>query len=368
MAAGGGRRMRFFLRESFDIVGGLAPEWPWVLWSGCFRDRAGGLVRIKFWGTRGSIARGMTEAEFARRFGHMIAEAEAAGITTLRGFAEAIDAGRFGRPLAYGGNTTCMEIAHGGDMLFVDMGTGLREAGAAAMLSGRTEYHFLLTHAHWDHVMGLPFFVPVFMKGNKLVFHHVHETMPDDIRVCFNGVNFPVPWSVLGSEREFVRHETHTPFAVGGMTVTPFVLDHPGRSFGYRVEAGGKSIVIAGDSEYKRVTPEALGADRACYQHADVLVFDAQYDLDELVRRFDFGHSSPIVGVGVAMREHVRKLVLTHHDPYASDDKIHQSLRMATDHRDSLMAAAAEAGRPVTTTLDVVAAWDGMEIDLEERS
>src|SRR5690606_37354028 len=138
---------------------------------------------------------------------------------------------------------------------------------------GDKEFHVFMTHMHWDHVMGMPFFTPVFIPGHTIHIYHVHKNPPDHIKINFNGVNIPIKWDQLGAEIVFHELKLYEPKEFGDVTVTPFALDHPAGSFGYRFDADGKSLAIGVDGEYKRLTPKELGKDLKFYQNLDLLLF-----------------------------------------------------------------------------------------------
>ncbi|MCX6124488.1 MAG: MBL fold metallo-hydrolase, partial [Proteobacteria bacterium] len=115
-------------------------------------------MKIKFWGTRGSLPQATTNTDFIGILDELIQTASALGIRTTRTFKAAIESGELGQPVVFGGNTTCTEVIHDDEFCFVDMGSGLREAGTFYMQKGVKEFHIFLTHMHWDHIMGLPFF------------------------------------------------------------------------------------------------------------------------------------------------------------------------------------------------------------------
>lgn len=321
---------------------------------------------VKFWGTRGSLPQGTSNAEFTALVSDAIERAAQLGIRTTRTFKLALESGQLGTPLSYGGNTTCTEISHGDRFFFVDMGSGLREAGSFHMAKGRKEYHIFLTHMHWDHIMGLPFFVPVHVPGCKIKIYHIHRNAPEYVRINFNGINFPLTNEQLGGSIEFEQLKLYEPKSFGDLTVTPFSLDHPGGSFGYRFDADGKSVVVGVDGEFKRVSPQELGKDLPYYQNLDLLVFDAQYEITELASRFDWGHSSPAIGVDLALREGIRRVAFTHHDPWSTPKKLGKMLSDAQKHMKKHLTSYPEVWKNLGTPEgpELFNAYDGLTVTL----
>jgi phosphoribosyl 1,2-cyclic phosphodiesterase len=324
-------------------------------------------LKVKFWGTRGSLPQALNHQDVVSLISSLVDSADKQGIRTLRTFKSSLANGDLGTPISYGGNTTCTEILSGGNNFFVDMGSGLREAGTYYLSKGTKEFHIFLTHMHWDHVMGLPFFVPVHIPGHTIKIYHVHRNAPEHVKINFNGINFPLTWEQLGGKIEFVQMKLYEGVTIGDTTVTPFVLDHPGGCFGFRFDAGGKSCVIGVDGEFKRVTTSELGRDLPYYQNLDLLVFDAQYEIAELASRFDWGHCTPNIGVDLALREHIKSVAFTHHDPWATPDKLRKMHKVASDHCRSQLRAFKDEwtklGQPAGPKL--ISAYDGLVIDLD---
>jgi phosphoribosyl 1,2-cyclic phosphodiesterase len=306
-----------------------------------------------------------SHSRFITLFEEVVQAARRQGETTLEGVLGLLNAGKIHQPLLYGGNTTCTEISHGGHSVFVDMGSGFREAGTVAMQQGVKEFHIMMTHMHWDHVMGMPFFIPIHVPGHKLNVYHVHKNAPEHIRINFNGVNFPLNWDQLNGKVEFHQLKLYEPTTFGEMTVTPFVLDHPGGSFGYRFDAVGKSIAVGVDGEYKRVTPKELGKDLKYFQNLDLLLFDAQYEMAELASRFDWGHCSPNIGVDLALREGIKQVLFTHHDPWSTDEKLRRMFANTVKYMHSQLDSYREQWsklQPAGPTLTM--AYDGLTVAL----
>lgn len=289
-------------------------------------------MQVKFWGTRGSLPVGVNHQRVLTLIEELAVQAQKMGVERLKDFTANLKSGSLGLPLLFGGNTTCTEVIQDTSSFFIDMGSGLREAGTQAMQQGVKEFSILMTHMHWDHIMGMPFFIPVHVPGYKIHIYHVHKNAPEYIKINFNGVNFPLTWDQLRGQVIFHQVKLYQKVTVGALSFTPFVLDHPGGSFGFRIEGGGKSCAIGVDSEYKRLSREELGKDLPYYQNLDMLLFDAQYEMSELATRFDWGHCSPNIGVDLALREKIKNLVFTHHDPWSEEDKLRRMHANATNY------------------------------------
>lgn len=321
-------------------------------------------MEIKFWGTRGSTPRCMSDASALDLLERLVGNAKKQKITDLDAFLAAAKEKKLGNPLVFGGNTPCTEIIHEGKSYFVDMGTGLREAGTF-YLGKQKEFIFFLTHLHWDHIMGLLFFIPIFIPGHKIVIHHIHGNAPAQVKILFNGMNFPIKWEALSANIEFRELKIYQATQFGDLTVTPFVLDHPGGCFGYRFDGGGKSVSIGVDGEYTRISRQDLGADLKYYQNLDYLVFDAQYDLNELVNKFDWGHCSPLLGIDLALREGIRNLVFLHHDPWASEEKLLSTMRKSQKYLANNIASFQSVWDPLEQNgPNLILSYDGLTLQV----
>jgi phosphoribosyl 1,2-cyclic phosphodiesterase len=316
---------------------------------------------VRFWGTRGSlpvaqraeaiqakIVRALLAAE-GRRFPD---EAAAAA------FAEGtLDFATYG---AYGGATSCVEIEGGdGAFLVCDLGSGLREFGldaARRCAAGHPAvYHLFLSHMHWDHIMGFPFFGPAFDPGATIVIHSGHADAEEALRRQQDEISFPVPFDWLKATFEFVVHPVAEPFEAAGVTVTLIQQHHSHDSYGFHFARGGRSVIYSTDSEHKLDNMESEAAFEAFFADADLVICDTMYSLGDTVSlKQDWGHSSNIVAVDLCHAAGAKRLALFHHEPTYSDADI-QRMHAETVRYEELVRAA----RPV---LEVICAYDGLEV------
>ncbi len=263
-------------------------------------------MRIRFWGVRGSIA--------------------SPGPDTA----------------AVGGNTSCVEVVCGKTRIVLDAGTGLRGLGNHLVKEKEKEplaLTMLLSHYHWDHIQGLPFFVPVYMKQTDLtIVGHANGVMSvrEALEHQMTAPVFPVRVDELGARlttREVKLGET---FDVGEAKVTVAKGNHPGGVVAYRIEHEGKSLVYATDTEHYACVDPAL---RTLAQGADVLVYDSQYSPEEYKTKVGWGHSTYVDGAELARAAGVGKYVLYHHDPMRTDAQVDDFEKRAQSLYTSSIAA-----------------------------
>ena len=223
--------------------------------------------------------------------------------------------------LKYGGNTTCLSFVSRERQYIIDAGSGLRVLGLNLMKTGFTgngEAAFLWTHFHWDHLMGFPFFVPNFIKGNR--FRHFGPTQTRDNLVRQQRfVNFPVEFDQMASDHEFTAVEPGQTFRLDHLEVRSCPMLHPGGGITYRVDDGKTSFVFATDVEHPEegLDPELVRLSEG----TDLLIYDAQYTPEEYAKgRKGWGHSTWIKAVETAKAAGARALHLCHHDQLHSDE------------------------------------------------
>ena len=240
----------------------------------------------------------------------------------------------------YGGNTSCLEVRCGEHLLIFDSGTGIRYLGDSLATDGPLALDLFLTHTHHDHIIGLPFFRPIFEEKNRVQVWagHLVPDMTLTAVLCqfMKAPLFPVPPQVFGADvtfKDFKAGETLSPGP--DVTVRTTALNHPNGATGYRVEFDGRSICYVTDTEHVPGEPDenVLGL----IDGADIVVYDSTYTDDEFPRYVTWGHSTWQEGVRLCDRAGVKRLVLFHHDPGHNDDFMDE------------VAKAAEACRPGTT-------------------
>ena len=293
-------------------------------------------MKVRFWGVRGSIA--------------------SPGPSTVR----------------YGGNTTCIEvILPDGHSIILDAGTGIRALGLEMM--ERTPIHCTLciSHTHWDHIQGLPFFMPLFAPGNSVniygAFDPVYQKdlqsiLAQQMEYCY----FPVRALDLKAAIRYHTLQEGQSFQVGPATVTTVLMNHTVLTYGYRVDCGGKSVFFSGDhepphniynaddtfyGEYSQLIENKL--DQICESAGDVDLFiiDAQYTEPELVIKRGWGHGTFASGLALARKASAKRVAFTSHDPTRTDDAL-----------DRIAAKLDEQKR--FNDPPMVIASEGLEIDL----
>jgi len=283
-------------------------------------------MKVKFWGVRGSLPTPPTPDMLTTRVENVIGEFLDAGCKKrddISKFFASLPANSLG---GYGGNTACVEVFTDSSSLIVDGGSGLRLLGYKLMggpcAKGAGEVNILFTHFHWDHLIGLPFFVPIFIPGNKINVYSPLPNIKDVFRTLFKKPYFPIPLEGLGATILYHELKPRTPVDFGGIEVTPYMLDHPDPCWGYKFKHNNKVYSHCVDTECTRVSAPELGEDIALYQGVDLMAFDAQYTLMETIEKVNWGHAAATLGLDLAMREGIKRVIFMHHEPASPDDKI----------------------------------------------
>jgi phosphoribosyl 1,2-cyclic phosphodiesterase len=309
-------------------------------------------MKVRFWGVRGSIP--------------------VPGRTTSR----------------YGGNTSCVEVRpRGAPPIIIDAGTGLRRLGKALMEEGfgdgRGRASILISHTHWDHVQGLPFFSPLYRAGNQIeIFARRRDTHLEAVFSQQHGEPyFPVPLSAMHANMSFHALTEGARFELGSAKITSTRLNHPWIALAYRIEVDGAAVVYCSDTapftdlllgrEFVVQPPsldDPLPPDTAAElarlragvvalaQGADLLIYDTQFTYAEYRLRPHWGHSHPDDAIAIARDAKVKQLCLFHHAPLRSDDD-----------NDAILASYRGVVAQAGDRFAVISAYEGLELALGDE-
>ncbi len=313
------------------------------------------------WGARGSLPTPLSGEEITNKIRTALSLARPGDISS----AEAIDAFIGTLPFwlrsTYGGNTTCIEVeTRAGDLIIVDCGSGMRSLGGELMKKdfgiGKGVASILLTHTHWDHIQGIPFFVPMYIKGNRFNFYSAFPDLKKRLEHQQIASHFPVNFDYLASTKEFITIGSEDDLHLNDTRVLNKVMPHPGSAYGYRIEDGGKTFVYTSDCEFNINEIDDIEKYRGFFADADVVVFDTQYTFDEAIDKFEFGHSSAAIAIDIAGMFNVKRLVLFHHEPNYDDEKLENVLLNARTYL--------SMNRKRMGDLEIDIAYEGMEMEL----
>ena len=287
--------------------------------------------------------------------------------------------------MRYGGDTTCIEMKVGTETIIFDAGSGIRPLGLKLMGEAQGEaikIHLFITHTHWDHIQGFPFFVPAFIPNNHIMIYgadHEAKTLPELFSGQMKREYFPIPIVAMGAELEFIPISEGT-LKIGDIEVSSMFVNHPSMAFAYRVNYNGHSVVFGGDHEpynnmlsYSKIAYQVDGKQlnieengkkkfsklldkklALFCQDADLLIFDTAYTLDLYPQREGWGHSYPEYAVQIANMSGIKRLALTHHDPTDTDDKVDAKV----EHTRQFIKAS-------KLDIECFAAQAGLELNIE---
>jgi phosphoribosyl 1,2-cyclic phosphodiesterase len=246
------------------------------------------------------------------------------------------------------------------EYLVCDMGSGLREFGLDAVRrcnEGRKKtYNIFMSHTHWDHIMGFPFFVPAFDPEVTIRFFGGHDTIEEALRRQQERISFPVPFDFLQARFEFTTLVPGEVMEVAGCRVELIRQHHDNDSFGYRFTCNGKSVVYSTDSEHKLEDRESMQQFVGFFRDVDLVIMDTMYSLaDAVSMKADWGHSSNVVAVDLCHQANARRLAMFHHEPIFDDNAI-RKMHLDTIRYEELMRK--------DSALEVLCAYDGLEVPL----
>jgi phosphoribosyl 1,2-cyclic phosphodiesterase len=260
--------------------------------------------------------------------------------------------------IKYGGDTTCLEIRTKDDeIIVIDAGSGIRRLGHRLISEKRFNYTMIFTHAHWDHIMGFPFFNPIYFKKTRITMFgcpFAQTSIKHMISKIMAPPNFPVDFEKIRADIDY--HESCSrQFSIKSMTITPIPLNHPNQGLGYKFVEDGKSFVFLTDNEL--TFEHSGGTDFQEYRdfaaYSDLLIHDAEYTEEEYKKTKTWGHSVYKDALRLALEAKVKKFGLFHHNQERSDKGI-----------DNLVENCREIIENNHAELECFALHQGMEIEL----
>ncbi len=319
-------------------------------------------MKVKFWGVRGSLPTPLKSTEVKEKLISSLKLARYSDLTDEKSINTFVDSLPLSLKGTYGGNTSCIQIIpDNNDVYIIDCGTGLKALGMHLMASdfakGKGRANIFMSHTHWDHIQGIPFFIPLFIKGNKFTFYSPIDHIKEKIEYQQDFTHFPINLEYMMAEKEFVNLPNEGEFYLNGVKIYNKKMRHPGDAFGFRFEEKGKTICYTSDCEFNIDELNNILEYQTFFQNADVVIFDAQYTFSESINKIDWGHSSAPIAIDIAARYNVKKLILFHHDPEYNDDKIDAVLANAKSY-------VAMNLKKKNINMEIETAAEGMEIEV----
>ena len=321
-------------------------------------------MQVYFWGTRGSLPASITKQMIEAKLFKAVKMSRNRALDNdeaITGFIR--NELPFTVRQTYGGNTSCVAIEDREDYVLCDAGTGLRDFGQQYLKevkAGRKGlpkvFNIFISHPHWDHIQGFPFFIPAYIPGHQVRIFGCHARLEEAFTGQQNSLNFPVPLKAMGADISFHVLEPDKVYDIAGMAVKGIRQNHPGDSFGYSFVKDGKKVVYSTDAEHKKDAEKENYPFIAFFKDADLLIFDAQYSLADAVDiKENWGHSSNLMAVELAVRARVKRLCLYHSEHTVDDESLFKFLE---DTRNYLKIY--DESSPLAIDL----AYDGLKIDI----
>jgi len=297
-------------------------------------------MKIQLWGVRGSLPAPLTNEEYHHKIISILKNSIKYGLKDESEIEKFVKTQKDNLQYLYGGNTTCISVqSNSGKQYIIDAGTGIRPLGYDLMNKdcgrGKGKVDIFLTHNHWDHIQGLPFFSPIYIPGNEIHIHSPYKNQEEILANQMKAPFFPATFEETPSDKfyHFLDIQDNSPLQLEeDLTCEKFKLKHPNGSFAYKFKQNNKTFIFATDAEFTGEILETENDEFTFFNEADLLIMDAQYTLDESFLKIDWGHTSYTMSVNCGIRWKAKKLVLTHHEPAYSDNKLLDNYEKALEH------------------------------------
>jgi phosphoribosyl 1,2-cyclic phosphodiesterase len=312
-------------------------------------------MKIRFWGVRGSVPTPLMPSRVKSKISSTVQRVTSKDIQSQ----EARELMLSSLPdylfSTVGGNTACVEVVTKERCRFIfDAGTGIRELGNEIIANKKpAECHLFLSHFHWDHIQGLPFFGPAFDQRNSIDFYSPVPDFKSILEGQMKPPYFPITMDVMSAEKKYqvLRGETVN---VGGVKINYRMMNHPGGCYSYSIEEGGIRVIYSTDTELQEEDFQRTPENNAYFTNADILILDTQYTLGEAIEKYNWGHSSFSLALDFAATWGIKRLVLFHHEPSYSDLKIESIFKNASWYIEHLESKG----------IEVFLAREGLEIEV----
>ena len=317
-------------------------------------------MQVKFWGVRGSLPQSNGTLEWLDHFKRLMSQFFSEGYTKSNDIDQFISRKNSPEIGGYGSATTCVQVSEGASHLIIDGGSGLKKYNdhLAQNNFSLTEHHILLTHFHFDHTMGIPYFIPHFLKGHKIHYYSPDVNCEKYVKALFQKPIFPVPFEQLSAEIIFHHIKPYEKNQIQNFTVQAYSTDHSDACYGFKVTSPhGKVYSHAVDNEIIRRSTDDLKQDAGLYQNTDLLYIDSQYSEQDMNEKKGWGHGTSQRAFEICRHFNIEQVLLGHHDPGAGISSLQKLSDQAVEYFENNPT-------PDSVKLKWALAFEGMTIQL----
>jgi len=287
-------------------------------------------MKVKMWGCRGSLPSSMKSENIDHKIRFALEKAAASSLNSTANLDKFIGELPFGIRSTYGTNTPCVEILGGQEIIICDAGSGIRDLGKHLVSNKESPskvINLIMSHLHWDHIQGFPFFVPAYIQGTVIRIWGCHDVLEEAFIKQQDPPCFPVLLEDMGANISFHRMDPKEHYEFGGIQLSIIEQPHPGLSYGYCFEDQNKKIIYSTDIEHESIADDQHNPFIEFYKDADILIIDGQFNLaDHLYTKQNWGHTSNLIAIELAVLSKVKTLCLFHGDHSLDDIQLDKFL------------------------------------------